>query len=119
MIPEIVRYINGTVLLGAFTNTAVDKMLLSLLDADPTTRFLRFGRASDSPELAARLGSRGHDPAAYFTEDLARKLGTVAALKRALSPRRRLWRPLHTGHRHCLTSGLTLLSSRSWMKPDS
>src|SRR5262249_40247406 len=59
VIPEIVRRVPGTVLLGAFTNTAVDKMLLSLLDTDPDTRFIRFGRSSESPELEARLRSIG------------------------------------------------------------
>src|SRR5215831_8859897 len=54
VIPEIARGVSGPVLLGAFTNTAVDKMLLSLLDDDPTVRFLRVGRSSDSPELLSR-----------------------------------------------------------------
>ena len=49
VIPEIIRHVDGPVLLGAFTNTAVDKILLALLDADPEVRFLRIGRASDSP----------------------------------------------------------------------
>jgi DNA replication ATP-dependent helicase Dna2 len=85
VIPEIVRRVPGTVLLGAFTNTAVDKMLLSLLDLDPQVRFIRFGRSSESQELEARLRASGRDPADCFTEDLARKLGNVAALKKAMS----------------------------------
>jgi len=85
VIPEIVRRVPGTVLLGAFTNTAVDKMLLSLLDLDPQVRFIRFGRSSESQELEARLRAIGRDPAECFTEDLARKLGNVAALKKAMS----------------------------------
>src|SRR5262249_52881709 len=56
VIPEIVRRVCGSVLLGAFTNTAVDKMLIALLDHDPTTRFLRVGRSSDSPELVRKIG---------------------------------------------------------------
>src|SRR5262249_1310005 len=80
VIPEIVQRIPGPVLLGAFTNTAVDKMLLALLTHDPSTRFLRVGRASDSPELASRL----ENPAEYFTEDLALKYGTIRAVKDAL-----------------------------------
>lgn len=80
VIPEIVARVHGPVLLGAFTNTAVDKMLMALLDHDPATRFLRIGRASDSVELAARL----QDPAEYFTEDLTLKCGTVRGVKDAL-----------------------------------
>ena len=85
VIPEIARAVSGKILLGAFTNTAVDKMLLATLDADPATRFLRFGRSSESHELTLRLVSLGCDPADYFTEDLARKLGSVQALKVALN----------------------------------
>jgi len=81
VIPEIVERINGPVLLGAFTNTAVDKMLIALLGHDPSIRFLRVGRASDSPEVAAKLQG---DPAEFFTEDLALKYGTVHAVKEAL-----------------------------------
>jgi DNA replication ATP-dependent helicase Dna2 len=81
VIPEIVQRINGPVLLGAFTNTAVDKMLIALLDHDPSVRFLRVGRASDSPEVVAKLQG---DPADFFTENLALKYGTVRAVKAAL-----------------------------------
>jgi DNA replication ATP-dependent helicase Dna2 len=81
VIPEIVRQIDGPVLLGAFTNTAVDKILLAMLDADPLIRFLRIGRASDSPELAARLS----DPAEYFSEDLAAKHPSVHAVRRVMN----------------------------------
>ena len=84
VIPEIVRQIDGPVLLGAFTNTAVDKILLALLDADPAIRFLRVGRASDSKELAARL----HDPSEYFSEDLAEKYRSVHPLRRAMNEAR-------------------------------
>src|SRR5262249_27787653 len=79
VIPEIARRVDGTILLGAFTNTAVDKMLLSLLDHDPDIRFVRFGRSSESKELHERLKAIGHDPADYFTDDLARKLGGVSS----------------------------------------
>jgi DNA replication ATP-dependent helicase Dna2 len=68
VIPRIVAESGGSVLLGAFTNTAVDKMLLALLDYDPAARFVRVGRASASPELASRLGARASE---YFTDDLA------------------------------------------------
>jgi len=81
VIPEIVRRVSGPVLLGAFTNTAVDKMLIALLDHDPTTRFLRIGRSSDSPELVRKIGG---DPTDFFTDDVALKHGTVRAVKEAL-----------------------------------
>ncbi len=84
VIPEIVRRVSGTILLGAFTNTAVDKMILSLLDSDPEMRFIRFGRSSESPELDARLKAIGRDPAECFSDDLARKLGAVAPVRKAL-----------------------------------
>src|SRR5205807_4284821 len=78
IIPEIVRRAAGSVLLGAFTNTAVDKMLIALIENDPKTRFLRVGRASDSPDLLASLPG---DPSEFFTEDLARKSGTVRGVR--------------------------------------
>lgn len=81
VIPEIVRRVKGAVLLGAFTNTAVDKMLLALLAHDPSIRFLRVGRSSDSPELVRKISG---DPADFFTDDLARKYGTIRAVKSAL-----------------------------------
>src|SRR5262249_19752578 len=81
VLTEIVRRVSGPVLLGAFTNTAVDKMLIALLDHDPTTRFLRVGRSSDSPELVRKIG---RDPTDFFTEDVALKHGTVSAVKEAL-----------------------------------
>ncbi len=81
VIPEIVHRVKKPVLLGAFTNTAVDKMLLALLAHDPSVRFLRVGRSTDSPELVRKISG---DPADFFTEDLARKYGTVRAVKDAL-----------------------------------
>jgi DNA replication ATP-dependent helicase Dna2 len=81
VIPEIAQRVPGPILLGAFTNTAIDKMLIALLDHNPDIRFLRVGRASDSPELAARLSG---DPADFFTEDLAARRGSVRAVKTAL-----------------------------------
>jgi DNA replication ATP-dependent helicase Dna2 len=56
-------------------------MLIALLDHDPSVRFLRVGRASDSPEVVAKLQG---DPADFFTENLALKYGTVRAVKAAL-----------------------------------
>lgn len=80
VIPEIVRRSFGRVLLGAFTNTAVDKMLMAILADDPSARFLRMGRASDSPELAALL----KDPSDYFSEDLAQKHRGIHAIRHAM-----------------------------------
>jgi DNA replication ATP-dependent helicase Dna2 len=94
VIPEIIRQVDGPVLLGAFTNTAVDKVIAALLDADPKTRFLRIGRASDSPELAERL----RDPAEYFSEDLAARHASVHAVRRALNDARIV---AATAHRAC------------------
>jgi DNA replication ATP-dependent helicase Dna2 len=85
VIPEIVRRVSGAILLGAFTNTAVDKMLLSLLNSDPQIAFIRFGRSSECPELEARLRALGREPAECFTEDLARQAGSVAELRRRLA----------------------------------
>jgi DNA replication ATP-dependent helicase Dna2 len=58
-------------------------MLLALLDSTRATRFIRFGRSAESPELEYRLRNLGYDPADYFSDDLARKLRSVAAVKRA------------------------------------
>src|SRR3989475_7602632 len=78
IIPEIVRCAGGRVLLGAFTNTAVDKMLMALLEHDPTTHFLRVGRASDSPELAGEISP---DSAPFFTPHLARQNARVPPVR--------------------------------------
>jgi DNA replication ATP-dependent helicase Dna2 len=85
VIPEIVQRIAGPVLLGAFTNTAVDKMLLAILDHDPAARFLRVGRSADSPELVRKIAG---DPADFFTDDLAIRHGTVRGVKEALQATR-------------------------------
>jgi hypothetical protein len=71
----------GGVLLGAFTNTALDTMLLSLLDRDPDAEFLRIGRSLDSPELTARLGSRA---ASCFSEDMAASSAGAVRLRRRM-----------------------------------
>jgi DNA replication ATP-dependent helicase Dna2 len=94
VIPEIIRNVEGPVLLGAFTNTAVDKILEALLEADPSVRFLRIGRAADSPSLARRLV----DPSEYFSEDLAEKHRSVHAVRRALNEARIV---AATAHRAC------------------
>src|SRR5262249_51687712 len=84
VIPKIIQRVDGPILLGAFTNTAVDKMLIALLDHDPSVRFLRIGRASESPELAARLA----DPTEFFSEDLALKLRSVRSVREAIASAR-------------------------------
>jgi DNA replication ATP-dependent helicase Dna2 len=94
VIPEIIRHVDGPVLLGAFTNTAVDKILMALLDSDPEVRFLRIGRASDSKELASRL----QDPSEFFSEDLAEKHGSVHAVRRTMNDARIV---AATAHRAC------------------
>jgi DNA replication ATP-dependent helicase Dna2 len=98
IVPEIVQRVGKPILLGAFTNTAVDKMLLALLDADPASRFLRFGRSFDSPEIEERLQLLGLDPAEYFTENLAQKTDSVADLRKALE---RATVVAATAHRAC------------------
>ena len=81
VVPEIVANVGGSVLLGAFTNTAVDKMLLAMLDHDPEARFLRIGRSKDSPELARRLGA---ESASYFSDDLASSTASASELRQKL-----------------------------------
>jgi DNA replication ATP-dependent helicase Dna2 len=85
VIPRIVEGAGGPVLLGAFTNTAVDKMLVALLKHDPKARFLRMGRSKDSSrELLDLLD----DPAEYFSEDMAEKRRSVTAVREALTSAR-------------------------------
>jgi DNA replication ATP-dependent helicase/nuclease Dna2 len=86
VIPEIVdRTREGRrgedVLLGAFTNTALDNMLLALLEKNPGAEFVRIGRSEASPELARRLGGRAGD---CFSEDLARTIRSARALRARL-----------------------------------
>lgn len=81
IVPDIVAAVKGDVLLGAFTNTAVDNMLMALLDRDPDARFLRLGRSESSPELSARLGSRA---SSCFSEDLAQSAPSIRELRNLL-----------------------------------
>ena len=81
VVPEIVANVGGSVLLGAFTNTALDKMLLSLLDHNPRARFLRIGRSKDSAELTRRLGA---EAARYFSDDLASATASARELREIL-----------------------------------
>ena len=78
VIPEIAVNVSGGVLLGAFTNTALDKMLLALLDGYPDYEFIRMGRSRDSPRLARRLGQRASE---CFSEDLAASIPSPKQLR--------------------------------------
>lgn len=81
VVSEIVANAGGSVLLGAFTNTAVDKMLLAMLDHNPQVCFLRIGRSKDSPELARRLGV---EASRYFSDDLASSAASARELREKL-----------------------------------
>lgn len=86
VIPEIVNQAREAqtredVLLGAFTNTALDNILMALLEKDPRAEFLRIGRAEASPELARRLGDRAGQ---CFSEDLARTIHSARELRARL-----------------------------------
>lgn len=77
------------VLLCALTNTAVDTMLIKVLDAalirgEEPPPFLRLGSASRSPLLADELRRRGLDPTEYFSDDRAKKAGSLAAIDNIL-----------------------------------
>ena len=87
----------GGVLLGAFTNTAVDKMLLSLIERDPDARFVRVGRSKDSPELASRLGDRA---SSCFSEDLAAATGSAVRLRQTLDDVGVIAATAHRGSTH-------------------
>ena len=82
VIAEIAANASGGVLLGAFTNTALDKMLLSVLDGYPEIEFIRMGRSTDSPDLTRRLGERAPE---YFSEDLAKSMQSPKQLRRRLN----------------------------------
>jgi DNA replication ATP-dependent helicase Dna2 len=71
----------GGVLLAAPTNTAVDRMLLALLEAAPDLEFVRLGSAVDSPELGERLGARAGE---RFSQDLASTTPGARELRRRL-----------------------------------
>lgn len=77
------------VLLTALTNTAVDTMLIKLLDAarhrgESYLPFLRLGSAARSPALSAALRAHGLPPDEFFSEDLARRSTSLNALARRL-----------------------------------
>lgn len=81
VIPEILADTDGDVLLGAFTNTALDNILMALLEKNPQAEFLRIGRSEGSPELARRLGERA---SRCFSEDLARTARSARGLRARL-----------------------------------
>lgn len=66
------------VLLSALTNTAVDTMLIKLMEAadarnEEPPQFLRVGRSERSPLLKDALEKRGLPVEEHFSDDLARK----------------------------------------------
>ncbi len=74
-----------SVLLAALTNTAVDTMLIKLLDAaddrgEAPPRFLRLGSSERSPRLAQALEDRGLDGRDHFSDDLARSCSSLKTL---------------------------------------
>ena len=60
VVPEIVDHVSGGILLGAFTNTALDKMLLSVLDMHPEMPFLRMGRSKGLSRTCPTIGRASH-----------------------------------------------------------
>lgn len=58
------------VLLSAFTNTAVDTILLKLLEVG-FRDFVRVGAAEKSPDLARQLQARGLQKERFFTREMA------------------------------------------------
>ncbi len=77
------------VLLSALTNTAVDTLILKLLDAaeargDEPPRVLRLGSSIRSPHLATALRRRGIDPAEVFADDLGANATSQERLAAAL-----------------------------------
>ena len=104
-IASLDRVLNrGGVLLGAFTNTAVDKMLLALIDRDPDAMFVRIGRSKDSPELAARLGDRAR---LCFSDDLAASAASARALRRTLDEAPVIASTAHRASTHPYVRGRT------------
>lgn len=94
-----------TVLLSALTNTAVDTMLVQLLDAsterghDPPP-FLRLGSSARSPLLADEMRRRGFDPTHYFSDDVAQQAPSLADLARRLDTTPVIATTAHSALRH-------------------
>ncbi len=94
-----------SVLLAALTNTAVDTMLVQVLDAakargEEPPPFLRLGSAHKSPLLAKNLRDRGLDPAKFFADDLGRDATSLKALARRLNEAKIVATTAHSALRH-------------------
>ncbi len=94
-----------TVVLAALTNTAVDTMLVKLLDAaeirgEPPPAFLRLGSPERSPLLADELDRRGLDSADYFADELAAKVSSLNELAHRLDEVQIVATTAHSSIRH-------------------
>jgi DNA replication ATP-dependent helicase Dna2 len=68
-----------SVVLSALTHTAVDTLLIKLLEAGQAD-FLRIGSAARSRELSIALEARGFDPTHFFVDDLAASQASLDGL---------------------------------------
>jgi DNA replication ATP-dependent helicase Dna2 len=75
------------VLVSAFTNTAVDNLVVALLDVG-VDDVLRAGTLRKSPELARELDTLGYTPHVFFSDDLAERTPSIDALADQLLSRR-------------------------------
>ncbi|AWV87915.1 DNA replication ATP-dependent helicase Dna2 [Bradymonas sediminis] len=67
------------VLLSAFTNTAVDTILLKLLEIG-FDDFVRVGGIEKSPDLARKLRDSGRTPSRFFTTEMAEEIVSLDLL---------------------------------------
>jgi DNA replication ATP-dependent helicase Dna2 len=74
------------VLVSAFTNTAVDNIVVALLDVG-VDNILRAGTSRKSPELARELEALGFEPDAFFSDDLAEHTPSLNQLGREITSR--------------------------------
>ncbi|MFW5966179.1 MAG: AAA domain-containing protein, partial [Persicimonas sp.] len=95
------------VLVSAFTNTAVDTMLVKMLEVG-VDDFVRVGRSTRSPRLSQRIEGRGGDPADYFSSDLASSAKSLDTLADTLLARSVV---ASTTHR-CVSSSLMAFLER-------
>ena len=98
-----------TVLLSALTNTAVDTMLVQLLEAadvrgETPPEFLRLGRRDRSPILTAELERRGLDPTEYFADELAADIDGLDSLADRLDTIPVVATTAHSALRHPATT---------------
>ena len=96
------------VILSALTNTAVDNMLLKIVDLcrqraiDPPA-FLRLGVAQRSPELRQTIQDAGLDPADHFSQDLGRSHTSLDALDERIADLRIVAATTHRALTHPVT----------------